>query len=188
MSSWILLCSLGSHLCKGNVQLNIIVLKLVPMILQHLWAVACYLPTGTVNGHSFIVTSKYLSFIIITISLYTMSTVRQALSRSACGHNKSYQRSAHHYLSRCTGIYLHIQFFSSASSSITPGHSHFTSDGLYRHRWLQPPLLCWQGFEPETTAQFRYHSTSPSSKELFRNNDTNNVTTPTDILINLRPS
>ena len=124
-----------------------------------------------------------------------MFTVRQALSRSrfnlqnghsACGHNKSYQRSAHHYQSRCPGIYLHIQFFLSASSSIPSGHSHFTPDGLYRHRWLQPPLLCWQGFEPETTAQFRYHSTCPSSKELFRNNDTNNVTTPTDILINLR--
>ena len=40
--------------------------------------------------------------------------------------------------------YLRIQVFLSVDNFIPAGHAHLTLEGLYKHRWLQPPLLLWQ--------------------------------------------
>ena len=40
------------------------------------------------------------------------------------------------------------------SLSIIPvGHSHLTPVGVYRHKWLHPPLLCSHGLEPRNVGE-----------------------------------
>ena len=94
---------------------------------------------------------------------------RARLSESSyTTHSTSYFRSPKHFLLPVTkpftcfmmlmmmlGIlleiflkYLRIQVFLSVNSFIPAGHTHLTLEGLYKHRWLQPPLLPWQSFEP----------------------------------------
>ena len=51
------------------------------MILQHLWAIACYLPTGTVNGHSFIKWPASIYHLLTTIislhDVYSETSLQQ---------------------------------------------------------------------------------------------------------------